>query len=178
MLIEYGGKWKMLHYYARNFYSPVHISPVLNPDQSIDVYLINDSLPVFSSNEINVTSHHHRHVVSYDNALRYHDHGGRKQALVYSKSMHQSNGESDRLQRTPVLQLVMYTWKSLKPLKTWTMPLTNPVISPCCFNQTRAIASDFAMFMERYTVYIGILCITAKCSVIGSVSDHSATAVG
>ncbi|VVC90585.1 unnamed protein product [Leptidea sinapis] len=42
--IEYGGKWKMLHYFAMNFFSPVLVSPRLTLAGDINVYLINDRL--------------------------------------------------------------------------------------------------------------------------------------
>ncbi|XP_053614125.1 beta-mannosidase [Plodia interpunctella] len=40
--IEYGGKWKMLHYYAKWFFAPVLVSPRLLLSGDVDVYLIND----------------------------------------------------------------------------------------------------------------------------------------
>ncbi|CAK1550482.1 unnamed protein product [Leptosia nina] len=40
--IEYGGKWKMLHYFARRFFAPVLVSPRLTLTGDVDVYLIND----------------------------------------------------------------------------------------------------------------------------------------
>ncbi|CAH0400553.1 unnamed protein product [Chilo suppressalis] len=40
--IEYGGKWKMLHYFARSFFAPVLVSPRLLESGDVDVYLIND----------------------------------------------------------------------------------------------------------------------------------------
>ncbi|KAL4717903.1 hypothetical protein ACJJTC_001321 [Scirpophaga incertulas] len=40
--IEYGGKWKMMHYYAKSFFAPVLVSPRLLSSGDVDVYLIND----------------------------------------------------------------------------------------------------------------------------------------
>ncbi|CAH0728508.1 unnamed protein product, partial [Brenthis ino] len=40
--IEYGGKWKMLHYFAKSFFAPVLISPRLTMLGDVDVYIIND----------------------------------------------------------------------------------------------------------------------------------------
>ncbi|XP_021186388.3 beta-mannosidase [Helicoverpa armigera] len=40
--IEYGGKWKMLHYFAKSFFAPVLVSPRLCSGDDIEVYLIND----------------------------------------------------------------------------------------------------------------------------------------
>ncbi|CAG4954197.1 unnamed protein product [Parnassius apollo] len=42
--IEYGGKWKMLHYYAKSFFAPVLVSPRLLLTGAVDVYVINDRL--------------------------------------------------------------------------------------------------------------------------------------
>ncbi|XP_053372785.1 beta-mannosidase-like [Mercenaria mercenaria] len=44
--IEYGGKWKMLHYYAYHFFSPVLISPYVSRDK-LQVYVVVDELPKF-----------------------------------------------------------------------------------------------------------------------------------
>ena len=39
--IDYYGKWKALHYYARRFYDDVLISPSLH-DNQLDVYIVSD----------------------------------------------------------------------------------------------------------------------------------------
>ena len=43
---EYGGKWKMLHYYAKNFYNKTILSSELDGDR-LQIYFINDELPPF-----------------------------------------------------------------------------------------------------------------------------------
>ncbi|CAG4957469.1 unnamed protein product [Colias eurytheme] len=49
--IEYGGKWKMLHYFAKRFFAPVLISPRLTLTGDVDVYLINDRfVPIIDAN--------------------------------------------------------------------------------------------------------------------------------
>ncbi|XP_035449572.2 beta-mannosidase [Spodoptera frugiperda] len=40
--IEYTGRWKMLHYYAKDFFAPVLVSPRLDASGEMEVYLIND----------------------------------------------------------------------------------------------------------------------------------------
>ncbi|XP_013184621.2 beta-mannosidase-like [Amyelois transitella] len=40
--IEHGGKWKMLHYYAKWFFAPILVSPRPLLSEDVDVYLIND----------------------------------------------------------------------------------------------------------------------------------------
>ena len=45
--IDYYGRWKALHYYARRFYDDVLISPFLDDDK-VDVYVISDKLQPLS----------------------------------------------------------------------------------------------------------------------------------
>jgi beta-mannosidase len=45
--IDYYGRWKALHYYARRFYDDVLISPFLHDDK-VDVYLVSDKLQPLS----------------------------------------------------------------------------------------------------------------------------------
>ncbi|XP_049877970.1 beta-mannosidase [Pectinophora gossypiella] len=40
--MDYQRRWKVLHYFAVNFFAPVLVSPCLLPSGDIDVYLIND----------------------------------------------------------------------------------------------------------------------------------------
>ena len=41
--IEYGGRWKMLQYYAKNFYSPVLVSLWSIPEQNdLGLYVVSD----------------------------------------------------------------------------------------------------------------------------------------
>lgn len=40
--IEYGGRWKMLHYFAAKFFAPVLISSYEYPTNSYNVFLVND----------------------------------------------------------------------------------------------------------------------------------------
>ncbi|KAL5010698.1 hypothetical protein ScPMuIL_013003 [Solemya velum] len=42
--IEYTGKWKMLHYYARHFFAPMLISPIMD-GEFLDVYVVVDQVP-------------------------------------------------------------------------------------------------------------------------------------
>jgi beta-mannosidase len=45
--IDYYGRWKALHYYARRFYDDVLISPYLNDDK-VEVYVVSDKLQALS----------------------------------------------------------------------------------------------------------------------------------
>ncbi|KAJ4448986.1 hypothetical protein ANN_00378 [Periplaneta americana] len=42
--IELGGKWKMLHYFACNFFAPVLVSPFVTDSGNLEVHLISDLL--------------------------------------------------------------------------------------------------------------------------------------
>ncbi|CAH2094683.1 unnamed protein product [Euphydryas editha] len=49
--IEYGGKWKMLHYFAKSFFAPVLVSPRMTLTSEVNVYLINDRfVPIIDAN--------------------------------------------------------------------------------------------------------------------------------
>jgi beta-mannosidase len=45
--IDYYGRWKALHYYARRFYDDVLVSPFLHDDK-LDVYVVSDKLQALS----------------------------------------------------------------------------------------------------------------------------------
>lgn len=47
---EYGGKWKMLHYFARKFFAPILISPYVD-NSDLKVFLVVDELPTFDRND-------------------------------------------------------------------------------------------------------------------------------
>jgi beta-mannosidase len=40
--VEYGGKWKLLHYFAKRFYSPTILSSFQRPDGEVEIWLTND----------------------------------------------------------------------------------------------------------------------------------------
>ncbi|PNF17252.1 Beta-mannosidase [Cryptotermes secundus] len=42
--LEFGGKWKMLHYFARNFFAPALVSPSVTTDGDLQIHLISDYL--------------------------------------------------------------------------------------------------------------------------------------
>ncbi|XP_055330943.1 beta-mannosidase-like [Paramacrobiotus metropolitanus] len=46
--MEFGGKWKMLHYYAKEFFQPVLLSPYIDKDGYFRISLINDHLEQIS----------------------------------------------------------------------------------------------------------------------------------
>lgn len=51
IFVEYGGKWKMLHYFAKSFFAPVLVSPRMTLTSEVNVYLINDQfVPIYDAN--------------------------------------------------------------------------------------------------------------------------------
>jgi beta-mannosidase len=42
--LEFGGKWKMLHYFARNFFAPALVSPSVTSTGDLEIHLISDNL--------------------------------------------------------------------------------------------------------------------------------------
>ncbi|KAI4490346.1 hypothetical protein M0802_010723 [Mischocyttarus mexicanus] len=42
--IEYGGRWKMLHYYAKEFFSPIIVTSHLSRGNELSVYIVSDKL--------------------------------------------------------------------------------------------------------------------------------------
>lgn len=54
-LAEFGGKWKMLHYFAKKFFSPVLVSPELTAYDELHVYLISDLLKDVQGVQLNIT---------------------------------------------------------------------------------------------------------------------------
>ena len=54
--IEYGGKWKMLHYYAKNFFREILIS-YYKHNNNIEVFVVSDKLTTIYGANLNVTVH-------------------------------------------------------------------------------------------------------------------------
>ncbi|XP_033733358.1 beta-mannosidase-like [Pecten maximus] len=90
--LEYGGKWKMLHYFARHFFAPLLISPYLD-GVDICVYIIADHIPVVEN----------RHPVTGQLTFR----------PDYSSGLSKVRGLSGPL------HIVMYSWDSFTPLHSW-----------------------------------------------------------
>lgn len=52
--IEYGGKWKMLHYYAKNFFRDIVIS-YYEKKNNIEVFVVSDKLKIIYGANLNIT---------------------------------------------------------------------------------------------------------------------------
>jgi hypothetical protein len=46
-LLESTGRWKPLHYYAKNFFAPIITSPFETGEGSVTVYLVSDQIEAF-----------------------------------------------------------------------------------------------------------------------------------
>ncbi|KAL3221402.1 hypothetical protein MRX96_029398 [Rhipicephalus microplus] len=53
--IEYGGHWKMLQYFAKKFFSPIIVSPYLERDDEIRLFIVNDFLAPVEDAVLDVT---------------------------------------------------------------------------------------------------------------------------
>ncbi|OWF41123.1 beta-mannosidase-like [Mizuhopecten yessoensis] len=92
--LEYGGTWKMLHYFARHFFAPLLISPYLD-GEDVCVYLIADHIPVVE----------HRHPDT--------------QKLTFRPDYSTGLGKVHGLGLSGQLHVVMYSWHSFTPLHSW-----------------------------------------------------------
>ena len=135
----------MVHYYAKHFYAPVLISPALRPDFTVDVYLVNDSLPVFGVDQsnllpgfiddqsellpgFNVQSESGLDKQKNDNSLRFHP-----KIKASTKGINERN-DWDKSNEMPNLEVTVFQWSSLKPMKTWSIPFKRTVNMVYCFN--------------------------------------------
>lgn len=49
MLLDFEQNWKMLHYYAKDFFAPTIITGHLQTDRSLDIYVINELAPYYNA---------------------------------------------------------------------------------------------------------------------------------
>lgn len=100
---EYGGKWKMLQYYAKHFFSPMLISPY-EEDGVAKVYICADEMMIRA--ERNPRTHQFQFVPEHYRM------GGFLFGLpVYIDATPGLSG---------ILHISMYSWDSMKPLYNWT----------------------------------------------------------
>ena len=100
----------MLHYYARKFFSGVFLSPILRSNNTLHVYLINDSLPAFN---IPIKR-------DYNNLTGFTQ---RKDQQFNIAIEDRAKKNSDYTSIGDTLVMSVYQWSSLKPLKQWVIPL-------------------------------------------------------
>nr|CAD7205356.1 unnamed protein product [Timema douglasi] len=54
--IEFDGRWKMLHYYAKNFFAPFLISPYISPAGNLEIVLLSDTVTDTSINTVSTVT--------------------------------------------------------------------------------------------------------------------------
>lgn len=119
--IEFGGKWKMLHYFAQDFFAPTLVSPAMDGND-VEVYIVLDELPI---QEI-------RHPVNY--TLHFKPKSNPRPFSLFDISTWASNdvpGDSSTNQTVSNmdefagnLYVEMYSWSSMQPLQTWKQPFS------------------------------------------------------
>ncbi|XP_045208111.2 beta-mannosidase-like isoform X1 [Mercenaria mercenaria] len=119
--IEYGGKWKMLHYFARHFFAPTLISPYRD-GSDIDVFIVLDELRV---KEVRHPVHHTLHFRPKSNPRPFSlfdiSTWGSNQAT--SVSTNQINPQKPD-EFSGNLYVEIYSWDSFQALYTWKIPFT------------------------------------------------------
>ncbi|KAJ8307151.1 hypothetical protein KUTeg_015235 [Tegillarca granosa] len=116
--IEYSGKWKMLHYYAKHFFAPVLISPYLDGD-FVDVFLCIDGVPV---SEVRHPVTHklsfHHNLSSQKMFKGMFPDKSRNEAISQVVEMEQLKGTSG------TLYIRMYSWDNMAFLHEWKINYT------------------------------------------------------
>ncbi|CAH1775715.1 unnamed protein product [Owenia fusiformis] len=123
--IEYGGKWKMLQYYALKFYNRTIISPYIEADnKTVSVYYIEDKLPM------KLPPHDHHP----DTNLKFKPRDGAKGLydVLMDVSVDDANQVGDsREPEAHSLFIDVYSWDGTpsKPLMTYQENFWNPQIA-------------------------------------------------
>ena len=116
--LEYSGKWKMLHYFAKHFFSPLLISPTQDLN-SIEVYIIMDQIP----------SSVHRH----PQTGQVHFKPLTNLFAPWNPQQQQANVQSSVTSGTLYIQ--MYSWENMQPLHTWKQTYdVNFLNCDCCIS--------------------------------------------
>ena len=122
--IEYGGKWKQLHYQAKRFYAPVAIfaAPSLANPSNIEVWVANDTDAALSTLEaiVDLTTFDGARVTSIRKNMPVKPHAA---ALVGSYPLSQFGTDAERLNRFLSLRLVSLRGRPFEYRNEW---LFNP----------------------------------------------------
>ncbi|KAL8604278.1 hypothetical protein ACOMHN_023648 [Nucella lapillus] len=109
--IDYSLRWKMLHYYALHFFSPVIVSPCLQGDV-LDVYIIVDEIPTREVRDPHSRQLRMEPMTQFTDILQ--SRVAREDVLdLTRKVVGGVNG---------VLTVAMYSWANFKALRQWTVP--------------------------------------------------------
>ncbi|KAL3837189.1 hypothetical protein ACJMK2_022560 [Sinanodonta woodiana] len=123
--IEYGGKWKMLHYFAEKFFSPLLISPYDDGD-NVNVYIILDAVKV---KEIRHPDNTVVFAPDFESPT-FADIFGHPNAIGHPSG---SGIHASHQALTGTLYIQMFTWQTLKPLLTWAVPFSMNTTSQSVF---------------------------------------------
>ncbi|BFZ06433.1 hypothetical protein BsWGS_09472 [Bradybaena similaris] len=106
--IDYEGSWKMLHYYARNFFNRTLISPYRLNDDTVDVFLVLDQLPVVE-------------VRKPDGTLSFRLANDTSELVTIGLSETEASGKLEAVREASrgSLQVHIYDYSSFNPLHTW-----------------------------------------------------------
>ncbi|XP_012940722.1 beta-mannosidase [Aplysia californica] len=109
--IDYEGRWKMLHYYARHFFQPTLVSPYLRTTASLDVYMVVDQIPTVERRDENKGELRFEPMTDVEDLRR---------SSIPPQDVASTQAAVDRA-TTGRLTLTMYTYASFSPLKSWTV---------------------------------------------------------
>ncbi|XP_076456122.1 LOW QUALITY PROTEIN: beta-mannosidase-like [Babylonia areolata] len=109
--IDYSLRWKMLHYYAVKFFSPVLVSPILDGD-FLDVFVVVDGIPTVEARDSHTGRLRMEPLTRFQDIM--HSLAERDDDLaMIRKVIHSVDG---------VLNVAMYSWGNFVPLRKWTVP--------------------------------------------------------
>lgn len=60
MFLDFGGRWKVLHYYAKNFFSPILVCGALTKTSLLQVFVASDLHQDLTNAVLQVTLHNFR----------------------------------------------------------------------------------------------------------------------
>lgn len=131
--IEYGGKWKMLHYYAKRFYRRTLLSPYLE-DGLLKLYYVNDDVwtkkPQFHYENLTHSSSGNLKFADAKahakNSLEVHE----DVVVMRNKAFHMQDEEA-------VVRIVCYHWSSLEEQTSWQITFQNSTLASKCIYISR-----------------------------------------
>ncbi|KAK7109884.1 beta-mannosidase-like [Littorina saxatilis] len=122
--IDYSGRWKMLHYYAARFYSPLLVSPYLN-GSDVKVYVVVDQIPTMEVRDPHTQRLRFEPMTKVKDIMR--SSMGREDALGLKRKVDQ------RVHGNLTVQ--MYSWNSFTPLHQWIVPYQLNTTAEMVFRQ-------------------------------------------
>ena len=113
--LEYGGKWKMLHYFARHFFSPTLISPYMEGGD-VDVFIVLDELQI---REQRLSNGYRLHFKPKTNPRPFNG---------FDQSTSRRTSGSGPPDFSGNLIIEMYSWNNMTALHSWTIPFEVGII--------------------------------------------------